>query len=69
LTLIGVVVGVSMALVLTRLMNSLLFGVSPTDIGVTGAGVLLSTFVALVACLIPARRAASIDPLRAITRD
>lgn len=66
LALIGVVLGAGLALGLTRFMSSLLFGVSPTDV-VTflGAGLLLST-VALMACIIPACRAASIDPMQAL---
>ena len=66
LTLIGMTVGVSAALALTRLMRSLLFDVSPTDpVILTGVSVLLIV-VALMACLIPARRAASVDPVQAL---
>jgi putative ABC transport system permease protein len=66
LTLAGVVVGVIGALVATRLLRSLLFGVAPTDL-ITYAGLaLLLAVVALLACYIPARRATRVDPMIAL---
>jgi predicted permease len=58
---LGVALGLIGALGLTRLMSSLLFGVSPTDLlTFTGVALLLVT-VALLACYIPARRAMKVD--------
>jgi putative ABC transport system permease protein len=66
LTMTGVGVGVFAALALTRLMRSLLFGVSAVD-PLTFAGVaLLLTLVATAACYIPARRAMRTDPIIAL---
>jgi predicted permease len=62
LALAGIAAGAVVALMLTRLINSLLFGVSPSD-PITLAGVaLLLGFVAMLACYIPARRATRVDP-------
>jgi macrolide transport system ATP-binding/permease protein len=62
----GLAIGLAGALVLTRLMSSVLYGVSATD-AVTFAGVtLLLGSVVLLACYLPARRAAMVDPLVAL---
>lgn len=66
LTSLGVAVGLAISLVVTRLMSSLLFGVSAMDpITFVAVPVLLGT-VALAACLIPARRATRVPPVQAL---
>ena len=62
----GVVIGIAASFVTTRLMSSLLFGISATDpLTFVGAAALLSA-VALLASYIPARRAMRVDPLVAL---
>jgi len=66
LALIGVAIGSAIAVALTRLMSGLLFGVSATDPVTFVVIALLLVSVALLACWIPARRAAKVDPMVAL---
>jgi len=66
LVVIGAAVGLAAAIGVTRLLGTLLFGVSPTDPLIL-AGVVVALFaIALVASCIPAWRAARIDPMQAL---
>lgn len=64
--LIGIVVGTVGAVGLTRFMSSLLFGINARDPLVFGFAIGLLLAIALVACLIPARRATRVDPMTAL---
>jgi putative ABC transport system permease protein len=66
LTLIGVVIGLLGAFGLTRVMASLLFGVTAKDPITFGVVAALLLAVAFVACFVPARRAMKVDPLVAL---
>jgi len=69
MTLVGIIIGVVAALILTRLMASMLFGVKPTD-PVTFVGVAAVLFaVALLACYVPARRAMNVNPVEALRHE
>ena len=66
LTLVGVAVGAGAALLTTRLLGYLLYQVSPRDPGSFAAALGLMVAAAIVACMVPARRASRTDPLRAL---
>jgi len=69
LALAGCVLGLVLAVVLTRIVSSLLYGVAPTDPLTYVLTVLLLLVVALQACYFPARRAAKIDPMVALKHE
>ena len=66
LGVIGIVVAVPCAIVLGRTLRSQLFGVSAADPLTLAAVVLLMVLVAILAALLPARRAASVEPMEAL---
>ncbi len=66
LAAIGLAVGLAASLGLARLLGSLLFGVTPRDPLTMGAAAVMLACVAFLACYVPARRAAKLDPLVAL---
>jgi predicted permease len=66
---IGVAVGLTGALATTRVMQSLLFGVSPTDPVTLGAVTALLVAIGALASYLPARRAATVDPVEVLRRE
>lgn len=69
LVIVGITVGVAGALTLSRTMENLLFQVRPTDPATLAGVALLLGMVALLACWLPARRAARVDPLVALRHE
>ena len=66
LTLAGLAVGVAVSLVLTRFLRGMLFGIATSDWLTYSTVSIVLCLVALIACFIPARRAASIEPMQAL---
>ena len=69
LTCIGLAAGLAGALALTRLMETLLFEVRPTDPATLVSVAAVITFVATIACLVPAHRATRVDPIAALREE
>lgn len=65
-TLLGIVPGLAASFVLGRVLSSALFGVSSMEIWILAGISLLIIMVALLACYLPARRAATVDPMQAL---
>ena len=63
---LGIAIGIAVASILTRLLSSLLFGVSPGDPPTYAGAALVFAFVALLASYIPAHRASRVDPMVAL---
>ena len=66
LTGLGILIGLAGAFVLTGLIRSLLFDVAPTDSLTFAVIPVMLAMVALLACWLPARRAAKVDPMEAL---
>ena len=69
LALLGIAVGLAGAAAVTRALQGLLYGIKPFDLRTFGLVTLTFTAVALVACWLPARRAAGIDPMEALRHE
>jgi ABC-type antimicrobial peptide transport system permease subunit len=65
----GAVAGVAVAFASARVVGSLLFQVSPYDSAIAGSAVCVLVALGTAACLLPARRAASVDPMEALRRE
>jgi len=66
LVLVGEVIGFAASLLLTRALSGMLYAVSPGDPAVLAGAIAILTFVATAASYLPARRAASVDPIVAL---
>jgi putative ABC transport system permease protein len=69
LSFAGVAVGVALSLAGTRVLAGLLYGISPTDPATFATLAILLVFVALLACVVPARRAMRVDPIIALRHE
>jgi putative ABC transport system permease protein len=69
LALVGIVIGLAGAYMLGRLLHTTLYGVESADVGSLAAVAALLLFVAAIACWLPARRSAAIDPMQALRNE
>lgn len=69
LVLIGIALGVPTALAASRSIESMLFGLKPTDLATIGGAVVLLVITAYIAAYVPARRASRVDPLAALRHE
>jgi ABC-type antimicrobial peptide transport system permease subunit len=69
LVAVGMTLGLLGALAVSRILGSLLYGVTTTDPVTLAGTALVLAFVALLACLVPARRAAAVDPMTALRHE
>jgi putative ABC transport system permease protein len=69
LTLLGVGLGLVLSALLTRLLASVLFGITPADLATLAGVAALLILVGAAASALPARRAAGIDPMLALRHD
>ena len=67
--LMGLLAGLGGAIAIARAMRSLLFGITPTDPLSLGAVVLVLLLTSGLACYLPARRAAALDPMTALRHE
>jgi ABC-type antimicrobial peptide transport system permease subunit len=65
----GLLTGLGLAWMLTKLVSNLLFGVQPHDLGTFAGATLLLAVCALATCILPAWRAAHVDPVEALRHD
>ena len=66
---VGIVAGIAAALAASRVVSTMLFGVTPYDLPTYGLAVAIFVAVAIAACLIPAARAAAVPPAVALRGD
>ncbi|HZB25949.1 MAG TPA: hypothetical protein VE379_07445, partial [Vicinamibacterales bacterium] len=65
----GLAAGLALSWAFTRTMRSLLYGIGAGDPGAYGAAVALLGLIALIACGLPALRAARVDPIQVLRQD
>ena len=66
LAAVGAGIGIAASFAVTRLMSTMLFGITPTDTATFAGITVMLTLVALIACVIPAFRATRVDPVECL---